>query len=145
MPCNEVRLFDDSERPTGTTTVGFFVSCDPRLVVTKKRFLLIAAVPLAIAVTLGVLALLPARPTVTKANFDRIDTGMTLAEVEQILGKKGELALNETQNQDRLTVWAADDGSKAYICSSDDCVTIALWNSSNETLLEKIRRWLHLR
>ena len=36
---------------------------------TKKRLLLLATLPLAIAVTLGVLAMLPPSPGVTKANF----------------------------------------------------------------------------
>jgi hypothetical protein len=57
--------------------------------VTKKRRALIAILTLTIAVILGVLAMLPPRPGVTKANFDRIEKGMTLAEVEEIFGEKG--------------------------------------------------------
>jgi outer membrane protein assembly factor BamE (lipoprotein component of BamABCDE complex) len=53
----------------------------------KKRLLLIASLPLTIALTLGVLAMLPPPPGVTKANFDRIQEGMTRAEVEEIFGK----------------------------------------------------------
>jgi hypothetical protein len=66
--------------------------------VTKKRLLLLAAVPITIAVILGVLSILPSRPGVTKANFDRIEEGMTRAEAD-----------------------------------------------SRETVLDKFRRWLHLR
>ena len=69
---------------------GFFRFIRLRLVVTKKRLILIAALPLVIvAVTLGVLAMLPPGPGVTKANFDRIEKGMTLAQVELLLGGTG--------------------------------------------------------
>jgi hypothetical protein len=46
---------------------------------TKKRLLLIASLPAAIVVTLGILAVLPAQPGVSKTNFDRIETGMAPA------------------------------------------------------------------
>ena len=49
---------------------------------TKKRLLLIACLPLTVAVTLGVLAMLPPRPGVTKTNFGRMEIGMTRVEVE---------------------------------------------------------------
>jgi hypothetical protein len=55
---------------------------------TKKRLLLIASMPLAIVVILGVLVMLTTRSNVTKANYDRIHEGMTRAEVEQIFGGK---------------------------------------------------------
>jgi outer membrane protein assembly factor BamE (lipoprotein component of BamABCDE complex) len=54
---------------------------------TQKRLALIAAVSLAIAaVMVGVLVMLPPGPGVTKANFDRIEKGMTKAKVEEIFG-----------------------------------------------------------
>jgi hypothetical protein len=54
----------------------------------EKRLLLIAsAIAAVVGVTLGVLALLPPRPGVTKENFDRIKEGMTRAEVEAIFGE----------------------------------------------------------
>ena len=54
---------------------------------TKKRYLAVSGVLVGI-VCLGalVLALLPHSPGVTKAKFDRIQEGMTPAEVETILG-----------------------------------------------------------
>ena len=105
----------------------------------KKRLLLIASLPLTIVVTLCVLAMLPPSPGVTKANFDRIEKGMTKAEVEQIFGEKGEW----DAEIDRL-VWQADDGTWACVWFIDGCVTQTNWLNPNETLLEKIRRWLHL-
>jgi len=61
--------------------------------VTKKRQLRIASVPLIAAVVLGVLSILPPRPGVTKATFDRIEDGMTRTEVEQIFGPERELVV----------------------------------------------------
>ena len=62
---------------------------------TRKRLLLIAVLPLAFAVTLGVLAMLSPNPGVTKAKFDRIEKGMTLAEVEAIFGGPGEVTRDD--------------------------------------------------
>ena len=53
---------------------------------TIKRLILLASLPLMIAVALGVLAMLPPGPGVTKANFDRIEKGMTTAQVKEIFG-----------------------------------------------------------
>jgi hypothetical protein len=110
------------------------------MTMTKKRLLLIASVPLTIAVTLGVLAMLPPSPGVTKANFDRIQDGMTRAEVEQILGGKGKMG-----GVKLWRFWEGNDGSEAGIAFIDDCVTEKRWTIYNETILDKIRRWLHLR
>jgi hypothetical protein len=53
----------------------------------KKRLLLIAgAIAAVVGLTLGVLALLPPKPGITKENFDRIEIGMTYDEVVAILG-----------------------------------------------------------
>ena len=53
----------------------------------KKRLLLIVGGMAAfVGLTLGVLALLPPKPGVTKENYDRIEVGMTRGEVEQIFG-----------------------------------------------------------
>jgi len=54
---------------------------------TKKRWLLVAAcLASLIVVPTVVTALLPPGPGTTKANFDRVEVGMTKAEVEAILG-----------------------------------------------------------
>jgi hypothetical protein len=138
--------------------------------VTKKRLLLFASLPLVIAVTVGVLAMLPPRPGVTKTNFDRIETGMTRAEVEDIFGGKGkewpefwmrsdadilkgmttqeirEIDSRERQGWDRFIMrWDANDEAQAGILIQNDCVVAKQWFDSNETFLDKIRRWLHLR
>jgi hypothetical protein len=52
---------------------------------TRKRWLLLGLLSLGIvAAVLTVLALLPPRPGVTKANFDRVEIGMNRAQVEAI-------------------------------------------------------------
>jgi hypothetical protein len=110
---------------------------------TTKRLLLIAALLLIVAaVILGVLSLLPPDPGVTKANFDRIEKGMTQAEVQEMFGGKG---IFLERSDPPYYCWQADDGSWANILFSDDCVTDKLWRDSGETFLDTIRRWLHLR
>jgi hypothetical protein len=106
----------------------------------KKRLLLIASLPLTIALTLGVLAMLPPSPGVTRANFDRIQEGMTTAEVEEIFGQKGVPLWSP-----RALLWASDDGSEVDVdFGVVGCVQTKIWVSSNETFLDKLRRWLHL-
>lgn len=54
----------------------------------KRRLLAVAGVLSVVAwLALLVLALKPADPGVTKANFDRIKVGMSRAEVEEIFGR----------------------------------------------------------
>jgi hypothetical protein len=120
------------------------------LVVTKKRLLLIASVPLAIVVTLGVLAMLPHGPGVTKANFDRIETGMTRTEVEEIFGGPSESKTYTTVGEiTTITdVWGQIEQGKcvglANVNFQDEMVVDKEWHSVPETILGKIRRWLHL-
>ena len=57
----------------------------------RKRLILASATVLALAcIVLATLAMLPPRPGVTKANFDRIKIGMTTMEVEAIFGESTE-------------------------------------------------------
>jgi hypothetical protein len=113
------------------------------MTMTKKRLLLIATMPLAVAVTLAVLLMLPPSPGVTKANFDRIRTGMTVAEVEEAFGGQSIDDAPKRGGWFELR-WLADDGSRVFIVFLDDCVASKLW-PNHETFFDKIRRWLHLR
>ena len=136
-------------KPSSTKSAAGFIYADPDMTMTKKRLLLLASLPLTIVVILGVLAMLPPSPGVTKANFDCLQEGMTLAEVQKIFGEEGEwfgeITLWEIKAPWTGFVWLADDGSIAGIRFVDDCVTDKRWTISNETILDKIRRWLHLR
>ena len=128
----------------------------PELAMKKKRLLLFATLPLAVAVIFGVLAMLPPRPGITKASFDRIEIGMTLAEVEEIFGGKGRKGIGiETIDATGKVVapslygmtyeWMDDTKSlNAEIEFVENCVFDKTWTSFNETILDKIRRWLHL-
>jgi hypothetical protein len=109
---------------------------------TKKRLLLIASLPLAVALVIGVLAMLPPRPGVTKANFDRIETGMTESEVEQILGGKAKCRVGGETVE---AIWEADDASSTLVEFEADRVFRKQWFGSHEAFLAKICRWLHLR
>ena len=93
---------------------------------TKRRLLLIAGPLAAVAVTLGVLAMLPPRPGVTKENFDRIEVGMTRAEVEVILGGPAGPAFRRRSRDE----WDSNE--------NDDSVAIRFDN--NDRVLEK--HWL---
>jgi hypothetical protein len=108
---------------------------------TKKCELLISALLLAVVVALGVLAMLPSRPGVTKGNFDRIEKGMTKAEVEEIFGKKDDWAASRIENPKR---WWSGNNCYATVSFVDNCVAEKQWTGIDETLLVKIRHWLHL-
>ena len=123
------------------------------MTITKKQLLLIAAVPLVLVVTLGVLAMLPPRPGVTKANFDRIEEGMTHEEVVRILGEAsiGMGTFERGGVYSSTEIWAGADGSGARIefvkvirDDEPEQVSTMTWKDSSDTAFQKIRRWLHL-
>ena len=114
-----------------------------------KRYLVVAGL-LAGIVCLGALvpALLPDRPGVTKANFNRIECGMTRAEVEAILGRAANMRSEEepfgVQNG-AADIWRNPDGSGAEIEFGDsDTVVNKDWGDSPNTIIEKLRRWFHI-
>jgi hypothetical protein len=86
----------------------------------KKKWWIIAAATIAgcIGLALIIPALRPPRPGVTKGNFDRIEIGMTRAEVEEILGPptedfpRGVLALGLGIDG---PIWENDRGDEAQI------------------------------
>jgi len=107
---------------------------------------LIAGILVSVAcIVLGTLAMLPARPGVTKANFDRIEKGMTRAQVEEFFGQPGMVIRHDGPGGRAAISWEADDRSGASVGFLNDYVTGAIWNNSPETVPDKIRRWLHLR
>ena len=104
----------------------------------RKRLLLAAGTMAGlVGVGLVVLTMFP-WPGVTKANFDRIEDGMSRAEVERLLGGKGESLTRAT------CWWAADDGSSIVIFFTNDVLRSKHWGPSQEDIPDKIRRWLHL-
>jgi hypothetical protein len=56
----------------------------------RRRTLLVALAGLAVVVAAGVVVLRPRQDRVTRANYDRIQIGMSRADVETILGPPGD-------------------------------------------------------
>jgi len=109
----------------------------------RRRYLISAAVLAAcVCIALGVLAMLPAQSGVTKENFDRIEKGMALKEVEENLGKRP--IPPSPFDHEKTIVWFAHDGSAAWITFENDAVDDFLWVQSPESIPDKLRRWLHL-
>jgi len=121
---------------------------------TRKRRSLISAAVLAacVCIALGVLAMMPPRPGVTKANFDRIKEGMTLEEVTSIFGSKeasnGVVAGTIfSQKCDRYHRWEDDDWScSATVGFRENQVMQMVWSGERrkKTFTDKLRRWLRL-
>jgi hypothetical protein len=113
---------------------------------TKKRLALFAVLSLTVAVmTLCVLTMLPPGPCVTKANCERIEHGMTLAQVEEVFGRLAEVEGDFGGEGPAIFIWWNDDGSVARISFLKGGVDSKIWFDSNETIPDKIRRWLHLK
>lgn len=117
---------------------------------TRRRLLLIASLPLAVGVALVVLAMLPPRPGVTRANFDRIKEGMQLEEVEEIFGGPGHrlpIGAGGVHSSVSPYSWRSEDGATAVIWIESPRSAVLgskEWTDSTESLVQKIRRWLHL-
>jgi hypothetical protein len=111
----------------------------------RRRRILLSAGLLAAAVSLvlGVLSMLPTRPGVTKANFDRIEEGMTTEEVKAILGENYEFMGPDLANSLAAFGFVADT-YQALIAFRSGRVTDKMWQQNRETFADKLRRWLHL-
>jgi hypothetical protein len=109
----------------------------------KTRRLLLIAGTLAIGAFLSLVAfarLLP-HPGVSEANFERVEIGMTEAEVEAIFGQP---PLDPTKVPFREhRFWMGEDRARVIIQFQDGVVTRKIWTPSQETALERICRWLH--
>jgi hypothetical protein len=110
----------------------------------KNRWLLLGLLLACIVgVVLIVLVLLP-RPGVTKENFDRIQNGMTRAEVEAIFGREPSgVELGEFG----LGMWETADGREWSRLRFDrnDRVFAKRWTRDRRTILEKFLDLLSLR
>jgi hypothetical protein len=110
----------------------------------KKRVLAALGLLAFIGIVLGVLALLPPRPSVTKANFDRIKVGMREEDVSAIFGRHANEVIPFAGGS--IYIWNTEDQSLATVeLDLDFRVYDFGWRSiPPETILERIRRWLHL-
>jgi hypothetical protein len=115
----------------------------------KRRYLILALGFVAfVGIVLGVLAILPPRTGITKANFDRIEKRMTVEDCEALLGD-GWWRLSDTFSERNTPgfftmVWRKDDGACIRVDFDDYIVTTTSWTDSTLTILDRIRRWLQL-
>jgi hypothetical protein len=124
---------------------------DMPLMTRKRRYLISAAVLAAcVGVAIGVLAremLLIPQSSITKAKFNRIEKGMTLAEVENVFGESGRLfAFDNVNGRKTQIAWWIDVDAMTEIEFVDDRVAFSRFIviGSTETFPKKLRRWLHL-
>ena len=117
----------------------------------KNRWLLLGLLLLMTAcVVVVVLAyVLPPRPGVTKENFDRIEVGMTRAEVEKIFGVENLPGRNPLRRLSRQLFEDEDTDALADIHFDEtDRVALAEWRPGRpdeRTPLDKLLQRLHLR
>lgn len=116
---------------------------------TKKRWLLVTmCLVTLIGLPILVIALLPPRPGVTEANIERVEIGMTRAEVEGILGPVSKhslppMALGDIGHSRAL--WTDSFGAAGVVVFDErDCVLYkAFGDGANEW--QKLRRLIRLR
>ena len=90
----------------------------------------------------AVVAMIPSRLGVTKANFDRIQKGMTFADVSSLLGELPGIDNIPAVAKHSFVVWVAGDGATAEISFNNGLVDDCSWRDSTGTIFDNIRRWL---
>jgi len=90
-----------------------------------------------VGTVLGVLTMLPCS-NVTKANLDRIQEGMTEAEIAAIIGDTRCLTILVKGRT--WAVWTADNGDAACIDLTNSCVSLKHWHKDTQSVFVKFRR-----
>ena len=123
--------------------------------ISRKKLIVAAGLAALACLALGVLAMLPERAGVTWRNCDRLRKGMTATEVEGILGKPPQtitfggihtpkrLDLNG-QAYDHAALWSNTELDIIVYFDEEHRVVSLEGNGPAVSLLDKIRRWLHL-
>ena len=95
-----------------------------------------------VALALAVLVALPSRAGVMKANYDRIEKGMTLAKVQELCGKEGVVFHGYPNEAAQAYCWENEGRSLAILFFDDNkkVVEKAKWAESRESIGDKIRR-----
>ena len=108
----------------------------------RKRSIVVCGIVVSIAcVLLITYAVLPARPGVTKTNYDRIELGMTKADVAAIMGKPG-FSQPDRIPDSWVEMWQhAGMGHACVITYRNDGVGSMRWTDSKETVTETLLRW----
>ncbi len=115
----------------------------PKSCVQRKFLLIIAVLPLSIALAAAALAMMPPTTGVTKANVDRIQKGMERAEVCEVLGEPPVMTID--QPPALIETWNGGHGVFAVTFDEDRRVKATLWSDSQDTFFDKIGRWAHIR
>jgi hypothetical protein len=114
----------------------------------RRLLLMLAGFPCLGALAWGIMAMLPPQPGVTKANFNRIKEGMTLAEVEAIFSFANAKVTNDPDPVSSTLwgdTWFSDDRDIAVVVWFNNATVVGKeWHGPSETFLDRLRRWLHL-
>jgi len=115
----------------------------------RKRYAISAAVLAAcVGVALGVLAMMPPQ-CATKAKYNQIKAGMTLADVEAILWRQGRIDHDWTLERPNHVfpnrgVLVADNRDYASIrFDADGRVESKAWREMQFTYVQRFMRWLN--
>jgi hypothetical protein len=104
----------------------------------KRRLILIASFPLAIAVMLGVYLAMPDGAGPNWSTFNRVKVGMTMQEVEDVFSfGHGSISNQATDRVELVT----SRGQGITLGFTNGRVTDKQWDDG-KTLLERLRRWL---
>jgi hypothetical protein len=123
----------------------------------RKRRLFLLGSPLALALlSISVLLWLDSqRPGVTRANFERLQEGMTKAQVEALLNGPPQHITPSGKNYSRLQngtlligqtkeVWGGEQGAAIVVFDEQGGLLYKDWHDSPESFLDRIRRMIHL-
>ena len=151
----------------GGATAGFHSTCPPSRATIdgmnrRRRFLFLFLAAIVVGMAVGVWAMWPRPSAITRENASTVREGMTLADVEAILGgpaRDESTGLLAPDNRDGTssTIWMwAQPPPRAWI---SDCVAVhvrfdnaglaqAVWciplRRIEECTLDRLRRWLRL-
>ena len=109
------------------------------MAMSKHRRAGAAALMLA-SIVLGVVLMSWRRPDNTKTHLDRVNIGMSRADVEKVLGEGNEIRMGSgsatgrtiVEEPRRMFVWYAPDWSTARIWFAEDRVVKVEWHDSTE-------------
>jgi hypothetical protein len=120
---------------------------------TKLRWLAVAGILVCLGLALPfTLPTPPLVPGVTKANFCRIQEGMTKAEVEMLLGRQGSSSIRFIEGTERgpsppneCKAWIEDKFVIGVSFNQDGIVIDKEWCDLREGAFQQLCRWLHLK
>ncbi len=111
----------------------------------RKRFVLLGL--LGLLAVLGAMAtqwLVSLAPGITRANYQRIQVGMSLPAVENLLGGEGA----EPSNEPRARIWSENGIAVLVTLDESGHVATKSWNDLSvlvnirqESFWDKLRRW----